>query len=184
MSVWAKFTKISSCKHFYLYSKRWQHFQIWCLPWWEKMGILARSLPGNLTIWREILTFEIKKYIRNGEKSDYHAGKTTLFQAMIVCLCSFVVQAFKFSCLKVNSYAFCPYLMKELYKELLKLKKKVLNKIQQYNRGQHYSSDTLELISDYVFCFNAFKIYHSHLMSSGMNIILVFSRFPHVWFTP
>ena len=27
------------------------------------MGILAKSLPGNLTIWREILTFEIKKYM-------------------------------------------------------------------------------------------------------------------------
>ena len=51
-------------------------------PWWEKMGILARSLPGNLTIWREILTFEIKKYIRNSGKSDYLAGKNTLFQAM------------------------------------------------------------------------------------------------------
>ena len=46
------------------------------------MGILARSLPGNLTIWREILTFEIKKYIRNSGKSDYLAGKTTLFQAV------------------------------------------------------------------------------------------------------
>ena len=48
-------------------------------PWWEKMGILARSLPGNLTIWREIWTFEIKKYIRNSGKSDYLAGKNTLF---------------------------------------------------------------------------------------------------------
>ena len=43
--------------------------------WWEKMGILARSLPGNLTIWRETLTFEIKKYIRNSGKSDGHFGK-------------------------------------------------------------------------------------------------------------
>ena len=48
--------------------------------WWEKMGILARSLPGNLTIWREILTFEIKKYIRNSGKYDYLAGKNTFFQ--------------------------------------------------------------------------------------------------------
>ena len=48
-----------------------------------KMGILARSLPGNLTIWREILTFEIKKYIRNSGKSDYLAGKNTLFQAVV-----------------------------------------------------------------------------------------------------
>ena len=49
------------------------------------MVILARSLPGNLTIWREILTFEIKKYIRNSGKSDYLAGKNTLFQAVLVC---------------------------------------------------------------------------------------------------
>ena len=49
---------------------------------WEKMGILARSLPGNLTIWRETLTFEIKKYIRSSGKSDYLAGKNTYFQAV------------------------------------------------------------------------------------------------------
>ena len=48
----------------------------------KKMGILARSLLGNLTIWREILIFEIKKYIRNSGKSDYLAGKNTLFQAV------------------------------------------------------------------------------------------------------
>ena len=48
------------------------------------MGILARSLPGNLTIWREILTFEIKKYIRNSGKSDYLAGKNTFFQAVFM----------------------------------------------------------------------------------------------------
>ena len=53
------------------------------------MGILARSLPGNLTIWREILTFEIKKYIRNSGKSDYLAGKNTLFQ--VVCTSAPVV---------------------------------------------------------------------------------------------
>ena len=47
-----------------------------------KMGILARSLPENLTISREILTFEIKKYIRNSGKFDYLAGKNTLFQAV------------------------------------------------------------------------------------------------------
>ena len=47
------------------------------------MGILARSLPGNLTIWRKILTFEIKKYIGNSGKSDYLAGKNTLFQAVL-----------------------------------------------------------------------------------------------------
>ena len=52
------------------------------LLWWEKMGILARSLLGNLTIWREILTFEVKEYIRNSGKSDYLTGKTTLFQAV------------------------------------------------------------------------------------------------------
>ena len=47
------------------------------------MGILARLLPGNLTIWRDILPFEIKKYIRNNGKSDYLAGKNTLFQAVV-----------------------------------------------------------------------------------------------------
>ena len=50
------------------------------------MGIWARSLPGNLTIWREILTFEIKKYIRNSGKSDYLAGKNTFFQAVLTGL--------------------------------------------------------------------------------------------------
>ena len=50
------------------------------------MGILARSLPGSLTIWREILTFEIKKYIKKSGKSDYLAGKTTLFQAVFIHL--------------------------------------------------------------------------------------------------
>ena len=42
------------------------------------MGILARLLPGNFTI----LTFELKKYIKNSAKSDYLAGKNTLFQAV------------------------------------------------------------------------------------------------------
>ena len=46
------------------------------------MGIMARSLLGNLTISREILTFEIKEYIRNSGKFDYLAGKNTLFQAV------------------------------------------------------------------------------------------------------
>ena len=44
----------------------------------------SRSLPGNLIIWREILTFEIKKYLRNSGKSDYLAEKNTLFQAVLV----------------------------------------------------------------------------------------------------
>ena len=30
------------------------------------------------------MTFEIKKYIRNSGKSDYLAGKNTLFQAVVV----------------------------------------------------------------------------------------------------
>ena len=49
--------------------------------WWEKVGNLARSLQGNLTIWKEIC-FEIKKYIRNRGKSYFLAGKNTLFQAV------------------------------------------------------------------------------------------------------
>ena len=47
------------------------------------MGILARSLLGNLSIWWEILTFEIKKYIRNSGKSDFLARKYTFFQAVV-----------------------------------------------------------------------------------------------------
>ena len=50
------------------------------------MDNLASSLPGNLAIWREILTFEIKKYIRNSGKSDYLAGKNTLFQALVFAI--------------------------------------------------------------------------------------------------
>ena len=34
---------------------------------------------GNLTTWREILTFDIKKYIRNGGKCNYIPGKNTFF---------------------------------------------------------------------------------------------------------
>ena len=34
---------------------------------------------GNLTIRREILTFEIKEYIRNGEKCDYIPLKMHFF---------------------------------------------------------------------------------------------------------
>ena len=44
------------------------------------MGNLAKSLQGNLTIWREIFEiFEIKKYIRNCGKCDYLAGKKYTF---------------------------------------------------------------------------------------------------------
>ena len=50
------------------------------------MGILARSLQGNLSIWREMLTFEIKKYIRNSGKSDFLAGKNTFFQAVLLAI--------------------------------------------------------------------------------------------------
>ena len=48
--------------------------------WWEKVGNLARSLQATLTIWREILTFKIKKYIRSSGKS---ARKNTFIQAVI-----------------------------------------------------------------------------------------------------
>ena len=34
------------------------------------MGILARSLLGNLSIWMEILTFEIKSIINRGKSDD------------------------------------------------------------------------------------------------------------------
>ena len=55
-------------------------------PWWEKVGNLARSLQGNLTIWREIFTFEIKKYIKYSGKSDYLAVKNTLFQVVPITI--------------------------------------------------------------------------------------------------
>ena len=34
---------------------------------------------GNLTTWREILTFDIKKYIRNGGKCNYIPSKNAFF---------------------------------------------------------------------------------------------------------
>ena len=37
---------------------------------------------GNLTTWREILTFDIKKYIRNGGKCNYIPGKNAFFQTL------------------------------------------------------------------------------------------------------
>ena len=61
-----------------------------------QMDNLARSLQGNLTIWREILTFEMKKYIRSRGKSDYVAPgkimepveewKNTLFQTLALLI--------------------------------------------------------------------------------------------------
>jgi len=33
--------------------------------WWQKVGNLGSSFPGNFDTWREILIFQIKKYIRN-----------------------------------------------------------------------------------------------------------------------
>ena len=41
---------------------------------------------GNLTIWREILTFDITKYIRNGGKCNYIPGKNAFFQALMAPL--------------------------------------------------------------------------------------------------
>ena len=41
---------------------------------------------GNLTIWREILTFDIKKYIRNGGKCNYIPRKNAFFQALMAPL--------------------------------------------------------------------------------------------------
>ena len=36
-----------------------------------KKGDLVMRFMGNLTIWREILTFALRKYMRNGGKYDY-----------------------------------------------------------------------------------------------------------------
>ena len=47
---------------------------------------------GNLTIWRDILTFDLKKYIRNGRKCDYipekktKKTKKTFFKACCFCI--------------------------------------------------------------------------------------------------
>ena len=43
---------------------------------WKKVGNLGSSFPGNLTIWREIMTFHIKKYTRHGWKC---VGNATIF---------------------------------------------------------------------------------------------------------
>ena len=45
-------------------------------PGLENVGNLGSSFPGNLTIWREIMTFHIKKYIRNSGK---FVGNVNLF---------------------------------------------------------------------------------------------------------
>ena len=46
------------------------------------MGNLGISFPGNFAIWREILTFWIKKYIRNSGKFDHIPGKLAFFRAV------------------------------------------------------------------------------------------------------
>ena len=51
-------------------------------PWWEKKGNLVMRSVGNLTTWREILTFDIKKYIRNGGKCNYIPRKNAFFQTL------------------------------------------------------------------------------------------------------
>ena len=45
-------------------------------------GNLVMRFVGNLTTWREILTFDIKKYIRNGGKCNYIPGKNAFFQTL------------------------------------------------------------------------------------------------------
>ena len=48
-----------------------------------KKGNLVMRFVGNLTTWREILTFDIKKYIRNGGKCNYVPGKSAFFQTLL-----------------------------------------------------------------------------------------------------
>ena len=50
----------------------------------RKSGNLGMSFPGNSAIWREILTFWIKKYIRNRGKFDYIPGKFAFFRAVVI----------------------------------------------------------------------------------------------------
>ena len=58
------------------------------LAWWEKKGNLVLRFVENLTTWREILTFDIKKYIRNGGKCNYIPGKDAFFQTLETCTAS------------------------------------------------------------------------------------------------
>ena len=48
------------------------------------MGNLGSSFPGNLTIWREIMTFHIKKYIRHSVtfvgNVNFFPGNLHIFQ--------------------------------------------------------------------------------------------------------
>ena len=52
--------------------------------WWGKKGNLVMRFVGNFTIWREILTFDIKKYIRNGGKCNYIPRKDAFFQTLLL----------------------------------------------------------------------------------------------------
>ena len=46
----------------------------------KKKSNLVKRFVGNFTNWRGILTFEIKKYIRNGGKFDFIHGKNAFFK--------------------------------------------------------------------------------------------------------
>ena len=61
----------------------WQCMVLLWNAWWEKKSNLVMRFVGNLTTWREILTFDIKKYIRNGGKCNYIPGKNAFFQTLV-----------------------------------------------------------------------------------------------------
>ena len=51
----------------------------------ETVGNMGSSFPGNLTIWREIMTFHIKKYIKHSGKFvgnvNFFPGNVYFFQS-------------------------------------------------------------------------------------------------------
>ena len=48
-----------------------------------KKGNLVMRFVENLTTWREILTFDIKEYIRIGGKCNYIPWKNAFFQTLL-----------------------------------------------------------------------------------------------------
>ena len=61
----------------------------------KKKGNLVMRFVGNLTTWREILTFDIKKYIRNGGKCNYIPGKNAFFQTLFAKLLMYEHYSYK-----------------------------------------------------------------------------------------
>ena len=52
-------------------------------PCLEKLGNLVTLFPGNFTIWREIVVFGIKKYIRNIWKVTFLEGDFAIMEGNV-----------------------------------------------------------------------------------------------------